>query len=320
MVCKIPHLISIQILALFLLLVGCAKDEGLPVNPYDNLADGSNLKDTVQLDSNSIASIHQDILLPKCSTPGCHDGSFEPDFRTINSSYSTLVYHPILKNNDSLDFKYRVVPFLPEQSVLYERITNCCFVNQDDRMPQDQIGVPLPDNDIERIRNWIEAGAQNYKGDLIVFPNTEVVISNFAMHNASDYPKTSTVDRYTDKKFRMDTTTNASPILLDTGIQVFLHFKTEDDSTLAENMMNVRIEFSYDVEDFSAPFKTVTGIYFEPSNKWHCIFDIDNSFMSDTTIFIRSYANDNDHVLDTEYPNKNTSNYTKNYWSIQVKD
>lgn len=306
-------------LAIVLFMSSCSKEEGEPANPYDITDENSTQIDTVNLDSNSITSIHQDILLPKCSTPGCHDGSFEPDFRTINSSYSTLVYHPIIKNNDSLDFKYRVIPFLPEQSVLYERITNCCFVNQDDRMPQDQIGVPLPENDVLRIKNWIEAGAQNYKGDLTVFPNTEVVVNNFAMHDASDYPKTGTVDRYTDKEFRLDTTTSGSPIVLDTGLHVFLHFVTTDDSTLAADLENVRIEFSYTKEDFTSPFKTVTGIHYPANDRWHCLFDIDNSFLPDTTIFIRSYVNDGDHPLDTEYPNKNSSNYQKNYWSMRVK-
>ena len=41
---------------------------------------------------------------------GCHDGNFEPDFRTVESSYSTLVYQPVVKNNDNQTYEYRVVP------------------------------------------------------------------------------------------------------------------------------------------------------------------------------------------------------------------
>lgn len=300
-------------------LSSCTKEEGEPTNPYDAIGNSSIIEDTTNVDSNSIGSIHQDILLPKCSTPGCHDGSFEPDFRTINSSYSTLVYHPILKNNDSLDFEFRVVPFLPEQSVLYERITNCCFVNQDDRMPQDQIGVPLPNQDILRIRKWIENGAQDYQGDITLYPNQEVIMKNFALHDASDYPKTGTVVRYSDKEFRIDTTTSGSAMVLDTGLHVFLHFVATDDSTLAQDLSNVRIEFSYQKEDFSSTFKTVNGIHYPANDKWHFLFDINDDFISDTTIYIRAYANDGDHSSDTEYPNYNSSNYQKDYWSMRVK-
>ncbi|MBK7268515.1 MAG: hypothetical protein IPI07_03030, partial [Flavobacteriales bacterium] len=30
---------------------------------------------------------------------GCHDGTFEPEFRTIASAYNSLVYHPVIAND-----------------------------------------------------------------------------------------------------------------------------------------------------------------------------------------------------------------------------
>ena len=45
------------------------------------------------------------------------DGSFRPDFRTPDS-YSTLVYHRIIKNNAEESFEYRVIPGNKEESVL----------------------------------------------------------------------------------------------------------------------------------------------------------------------------------------------------------
>ena len=53
---------------------------------------------------------HKNILEPKCANPACHDGTFEPDFRTIEGSYNTLVYHPVTKNDEDLTYEHRVVP------------------------------------------------------------------------------------------------------------------------------------------------------------------------------------------------------------------
>ena len=60
--------------------------------------------------------------MPYCANSGCHDGNFEPDFRTVESSYSTLVYQPVVKNNDNQTYEYRVVPGNSAQSILYARL------------------------------------------------------------------------------------------------------------------------------------------------------------------------------------------------------
>lgn len=121
---------------------------------------------TLVLDNseNSLMKIHRITLLPSCAVAGCHDGHFEPDFRTTQSTYYTTVLHPVTKNNARAEFEFRVVPGNRKKSVLYERITNCCFVNQDDRMPQLNIGEVLPNEEIERIGKWIDAGAPNIDG------------------------------------------------------------------------------------------------------------------------------------------------------------
>ena len=116
----------------------------------------------------SFLGIHQNILSDDCGMAGCHDGAFEPDFRTIESAYNTLVWHPIIKNNQAGSFKFRVIPFDTAHSVMYERITNCCFVNKDDRMPQQDIGIPLSDEKIAAIGKWIIEGAKNSYGEIPV--------------------------------------------------------------------------------------------------------------------------------------------------------
>lgn len=314
---KIRHIICL--FSASLIIVSCAKDEVTPINPYDDIDNTIQDDSTAIDDSSSIVTIHRDILLPRCSTPGCHDGAFEPDFRTISSSYSTLVYQPIIKNNDSNQFKYRVIPFNSIESVLHERITNCCFVNVNDRMPQDLIGTPLPDRDIERIKDWIEAGAQNYMGDLPVYPNFEPTINNFSLYDASDYPKTGTVEKYSANKFREDTTTGGSKLLLDTGLSVFMIVKIEDDSTAEADLQNVQLNFSLQQDKFESPFKTVAGTYYDASTpKWHFIFDIDNTIPTNTTIYIQVVANDGDHPFNTENPSYISSNYRKRFWSMKI--
>ena len=79
-------------------LVNCTEDP-LPINPYDgvNYGDTTIVIDT--LSSASFVNLHKELFSPSCNVLGCHDGSFEPDFRTVQSSYNTLVYHTILKNN-----------------------------------------------------------------------------------------------------------------------------------------------------------------------------------------------------------------------------
>lgn len=123
-----------------------------------------------QKSSSQLAGIHQEILKPTCAESGCHDGHFEPDFRTLQSTWYTTVFHPVTKNNETKSFRFRVVPGNRKESVLFERITNCCFVNQDDRMPQLDIGKPLPDNQIEAIGKWIDAGAPNIDGSIASQP------------------------------------------------------------------------------------------------------------------------------------------------------
>jgi hypothetical protein len=111
----------------------------------------------------TFVEIHKKTLLISCAVAACHDGTFEPDFRTVQSSYATLVYHPVIKNNAAGTFKYRVVPYDTAKSVLHERITNCCFVNENDRMPFT-VGITLKQEEIDRISNWINKGAKDING------------------------------------------------------------------------------------------------------------------------------------------------------------
>ena len=93
-------------------------------NPFDNSGPTTPIDTTeVPLDLNSIAGLHAEVIVPTCANSGCHDGTFEPDFRTIESTYNTLVYHPIIKNDPMGTYEYRVVPGDPDASQFMARLT-----------------------------------------------------------------------------------------------------------------------------------------------------------------------------------------------------
>src|SRR5690606_21384986 len=95
--------------------------ENLESNPFEVINEGMGEGDDT-LNPTSFAGLHKKIFSTKCAMPLCHDGTFEPDFRTIESAYNTLVYHPVVKNNVNNDFTYRVVPHDPDNSWLMERL------------------------------------------------------------------------------------------------------------------------------------------------------------------------------------------------------
>lgn len=133
-------------------------------NPYDNpdLNPPDTTSEVENLDPNSIVGIHNNVFRPTCANSGCHDGTFEPDFRNIMSSFNTLVMRPIIKNNPEGDFQFRVVPNEANQSILIERLVNDI----------DGISGIMPlavdpgsdwdankDGYIQNIKNWINNGA-----------------------------------------------------------------------------------------------------------------------------------------------------------------
>ena len=182
---KKNRLIIVVLGILLVVINACNKETPDPENPFDTIQDSNNTNTTDTVNKTSLLGLHRNIFSTKCAVPGCHDGNFEPDFRTVQSTFSTLVYAPITKNNIANSFTYRVVPGDTNLSVLYERITNCCFVNTDDRMPQDNIGTGLPTSDIRNIATWILNGAQNVSGEIVTRPDLEPALSYYVAINTT---------------------------------------------------------------------------------------------------------------------------------------
>ena len=295
---------------------GCKKtEEPAPANPFANIDYGT-VPIVTPSDPTSLVGIHTNILLPKCAVPGCHDGNFEPDYRTPQSSYSTLVYQPVKKNDSAESFVYRVVPYKPLESVLYERITNCCFVNQDDRMPQDNIGVPLPDTDIQAIKDWISAGAKDMFGNVPVYPNFEPTISPYyAVVDAATYQVS-----YTGQNNRIDSLPYKSFLLPD-NTNVLFAFIVSDDSTDFPQLQVNQMKLSLDPDDFSnATTYTAQHIHVPPPNE-NDFFGITINTASlphNQIVYMRYFVNDGDHINNTQFPTDNLQIEYKTFWSFYV--
>jgi len=289
-------------------LMNCTEDD-FPINPYDGIDYGNTTLVIDTVSSTSFVKLHRDILWPSCNVMGCHDGSFEPDFRTVESSYNTLVYHTIIKNNLVEDFTYRVVPGDTALSVLHERLTNCCFVNTNDRMPQDNIGNALPEADLNAVTAWILEGAKDITGAIPNEPNNLPNVKYFLVMNAT-YDSIYSENRIGGLFY--------NPFLMPNNEQVNFIFRVNDDQTLAKDMLLNQLSSSEYLDDFSNAIMA-SAITFEQTNKvWLLSFDT-TILQSGKTYFMRYTINDGDNPTNTTYPNNQTSFVYKNIWSFTVQ-
>lgn len=144
-----------------LALPGCEDD---PIaNPFENEGGPTDSTGTAMLEYTGLVGLQDQMFRPTCANSGCHDGSFEPDFRTLGSTFNTLVNHPVIKNDASNSFSFRVVPGNVAQSQLVTRLTVDIDGNSG-IMPL----VIEPDSDypenrelyIDWVRRWITEGAK----------------------------------------------------------------------------------------------------------------------------------------------------------------
>jgi len=163
-------ILSLCLFSLFLLSISsCTKDEK---NPFDN-PDNLPPEDTTLLaniDPKSFVGLHQNIFKPTCANSGGHDGTFEPDFRTIESAYNTLVLHPIVKNNPAGTYEYRVKPGSLSESILCLRLNEDIDGNSG-IMPLSAFYDPTSEWNAEKaehlanITYWIMNGAKDMFGN-----------------------------------------------------------------------------------------------------------------------------------------------------------
>ncbi|HWB63632.1 MAG TPA: hypothetical protein VG603_09000 [Chitinophagales bacterium] len=289
-------------------IASCKKDTTPPHNPYDDINRNDSTVMGIPVDSLTITYVHEKVLSTRCALNGCHDGHFEPDYRTPQSSFSTLVYAPIVKNNTQNQYKYRVIPYDTANSVMYIRITNCCFVNTNDRMPQDNIGVELPDSSLNLVAQWILHGARDMFGHVATMPNEPPVVQGYVA---------ASLDLQTFYSNTRVDSVYYNPFIVPTSVSSFyVGVIVNDDNTPVNQLQYNRLKISTNETDFSNA-TSVTASFFQSGGNQIWLATINTASLPvGDTLFMRYYVNDGSHATNTEYPNNNLPEPYFTYWSF----
>lgn len=294
----------IPILTIVVLMAACAKE---PVNPFDQVQQDTPTATVTLLPLNNFAGLHQRVFRPSCALSGCHDGTFEPDFRTIGSSYSSLVYHPVVGNDPNGSFTYRVLPGEPYASYLHERLTTE-VPNTSGMMPAGfDEGSDWPQHGatyVNAIRQWIQDGAKDMFGNAPALGNLEPQAVGLLCFPAGS----------TSNPYPRATGSGVQPIAVPAG-NVDLWFAFADDHTAPQDLQVNTWKLTNVPANFAAvpalPFsmgQTITGPDFGGGTvpfTHKAALDL-NAYPNGTVLFVRAYVNDGDHAQPTEIPNDGT--------------
>ena len=268
------------IFILLLALISCGTEQ--PPNPFD-IGTGEPV-DTANL--MGFAALHEKFLEPRCANPACHDGTFEPDFRTVEGSYNTLVYHPVVKNDENETFEYRVVPGDVNQSWLINRLMTANDTLG--RMPL--YAEPLTWDEVKEFSDWIMAGAPDARGNLPIEPN-EVPRFEWYVAFSGDMDWNNT---------RIDNNRHAwefpFPAAVDDTVR--LVFRMNDDMTEPSSFPNVKVWLS-DNEDYdnavSYNANYLTGSF------WNLMFPPNTFNVGDTNYFYLEFTDGTHNVMAPEF-------------------
>ena len=303
---------SIIISGLVILLIsvqGCKKDD--VSNPYDGYTTPKLYEEPVlgSLPSTNFGYLHATVFKPTCANSGCHDGAFEPDFRTVSSSYNNTVYHNVLTNNPAGDFTYRVKPGDAALSLLHERLLTS-LPNTSGIMPPVYADewIVNKQKHIKAIKDWINDGAKDMYGNSPVIgnPNPTVIGFNAYANNTTTSP------------YNRAPGAGILPILIPRN-NIDLWFAIDDDATSASSMTVNQIKIDtamFEFESVTAQNMTVSSGFSandfsgSPATYTHK-FDFDASvYPANTLIFVRVYVQDADHTTPAENPSNGSSKPT----------
>jgi hypothetical protein len=312
----------IPILSLILLIIvvsaaSCKKDE--PANPYADLVrtvDNDN-PTADNLPEGSFAWLHAKIFKPNCANSGCHDGTFEPEFRTLSSSYNSLVNHSVIANNPQNSFEYRVVPGNAGASWLHERLT-VDVENTTGIMPAvvdvtsdwDQYSALY----IEKVTAWINDGAKDIFGN-----NAPPLGSNAPplVYGLVVFPSGNTTTPYPREE---DSQYGIGSILVP-ATTVDIYVLPYDDIALQTGFTTVDGKLSSSVSDFSSAQNFSFGLtspisamdFNDGPQSFYYKATVDLSALeSGDSQYLRLYMNDGVQTGLTEVPNS-SSNY---FWFL----
>lgn len=300
----------------------CKKDK--EVNPFDDpsLKAPATTDNSYNPDPNSFEGIYNNVFKPTCANSGCHDGNFVPDFRTINSSYNTLVYQPVKINNASLTYTYLVVPYNSSASLLHKRLVQ--FPNNDigqGRMPWVDTNWYFNGTNqgyIQNIVNWINNGAKDMYGNVPIKGNKEPKTMGLKIYPAgnttSPYPRSA----------------NDKPIEIPANSSIDVWTYITDDSTSAQNLVVTDIKFSTLPYNFTNATTQsmlynssgITGNDMFNSGPYTFTHRLSNfslaAYPVGSIVYIRTYLRDTSHSTNAEIPNDGTIDVYLKYYTIKI--
>lgn len=291
-----------------------ACNEDVPENPFD----GQEIhQDTVSLEiinpePNSFAGIYHNILKPTCSNVGCHDGTFEPDYRTLGSAYNTLVYQVPIKNDGQ--YTYRVEPFNSQSSVIVARLKGLLTPAMPFEVEPDSDWPAKKNEYISTIETWINNGAPDIMGNVrqINYP-APVLLGAGGTHS----------DVWLSREG------GTGPIAMPpTGSIVRLYFAFSHEYLMPDQLQYNKVAFSDNPDDFDGALqrplqilgipRMERGFYGGFVSYTHYI-EINPSAEFDVQVaqwYYRVYIQD-DHNPVTEIPSDNGIFYIKSYMSFR---
>ena len=288
-----------------LLMTGCTKETETPDNPYDQVNYHTDTTQIPEPDPVSIVGLHKNIFQPRCAIPGCHDGTFEPDFRTVQSTYSTLVYQPVKKFtvNGTDSFEYRVIPKKVQESFLHERLTT----TTSDYMPSN--GNRLTTEQIARIDQWISDGAKDQNGNEPVKPNNLPTVLGYAAFDSVFVQRFDTI--------RKDGI-SYNPFLLPANKNIQLVFLLDDDETPVSQLTVNTLKISDDAGYFGAA-SAYTATYLNYFGFEIYVVSLNTAtFSTGKTYYFRYYVNDGNHVNNLEFPRDELPFYYKSIYAFYI--
>ena len=279
--------------------------------------------EVLDIDSASFLGLHTYIFQPTCAVPGCHDGNFEPDFRTVQSSYNTLLYAPVIKNDDAGTFTYRVIPGDTALSWLHERITT-----DDEVLGRMPCMTPCIRQNAKKITTWILDGAKDVMGNSPSFPTTSLY------HSVSSPMKMIRWASGWMRTVQMPFHPLACQIIpwLNSGSGFMIRMSTaaiwEDGIWTTIKLESARnhtfyrsCRYSMEVLDALTPY--IGPLFWDPlvPVPYYHHFTINTAdFDPGSYYFMRFYVDDGDHPEPTEIPNTGSPSYLLTYFSFYIQE
>jgi len=305
-------------LGLVMAIASCKKDPKVP-NEYEDWKnpDSGNTGGGPDLDINSIQGIHFHIFKPTCSNSGCHDGTFEPDFRTVESSYNSLVNIPVVKADSSVpgQFMLRVEPGNAGNSMILRR----CRVDLGGNSGIMPLSVD-PGNDwdtkkeeyLVRIEKWINDGAKDQFGNAVPPKDLKPQMAGMVVKaGATTFTRSS----------------NYNPVEVPVGTgNVTVYFSYLDDKTAQNQFTSTTADTSQNPDLFTTGSQVnmtklgsalnMPGLFGIDRDYWYSINLNVSSFQAGQVIWFRTTVSDNVNPI-INIPSSFSSFNNQKYFAIR---